>query len=85
MNKSLFAVLLGGKLRSHHLMEDHYLVFVVAETEKEARKLAKAKWDAEEVHVDGTQKIEKVDGFRIMLEKESDENSAFEVNPKYSL
>jgi len=85
MDKNLYAVLLGGKLRKHHLMEDHYLVFVVAESEKQARKLAKAKWDAEEVHIDGTQKIEKVDGFRIMLEKESDENSAFEVNPKYSL
>lgn len=85
MGKSLFAVLLGGKIRKKHLMEDHYLVFVVAETEKEARKLAKDKWDAEEVHVDGTQKIEKVDGFRIKLEKESGENSEFDVNPKYSL
>lgn len=85
MKKSLFAVLLGGKLRKQHLMEDHHLVFVVAETEKEARKLAKAKWQAEEVHVDGTQKIEKVDGFKIKLEKEPDENSEFNVNPKYSL
>lgn len=85
MDKYLYAVLLGGKLRKQHLMEDHYLVFVVAATEKQARKLAKAKWDAEEVHVDGTQKIEKVDGYRIMLDKECDENSEFNVNPKYSL
>jgi len=85
MEKFLYAVLLGGKLRKQHLMEDHHLVFVVAENEKQARKLAKAKWDAEEIHVDGTQKIEKVDGFRIMLDKESDENSEYDVNPKYSL
>ena len=85
MEKSLYAVLLGGKLREHNLMEDHYLVFVVAESEKEARKFAKAKWDAEEVHVDGTQKIEKVDGYKIQLEKGEDESSEFVVDPKYSL
>lgn len=81
----LYAVLLGGKMRKQHLMEDHYLVFVVAGSEKEARKMAKTKWDAEEVHVDGTQKIEKVDGFKIQLSKEPDENSGFDVNPQYSL
>lgn len=85
MKKSLYAVLLGGKLRKLQLMEDHSLVFVVAKTEKEARKLAKAKWNAEEIHVDGTQKIEKVDGYTVSLEKESDESTEFDVNPNYSL
>lgn len=85
MEKNLYAVLLGGKLRKQHLMEDHHLVFVVAESELEARKLAKAKWNAQEVHVDGTQKIKKVDGFRIKLEEEQDKSSDFEIDPKYSL
>lgn len=84
MNKYLYAVLLGGKLRSNHLMEDHHLVFVIAKDEIEARKLAKQKWQAEEVHVDGTQRIDKVDGFRIHLEDEQDKNSDFGINSKYS-
>lgn len=84
-NKFLYAILLGGKLRSNHLMEDHHLVFVVAGNEKEARKLAKLKWEAEEVHVDGTQRIEKVDGYKISLEEESDQENKFIINSKYSL
>lgn len=84
MEKKLYAVLLGGKLRENHLMEDHHLVFVIAENEPEARKLAKKKWNAVEVHVDGTQLIEKVDGFKIHLEEESGQGSSFEVNSKYS-
>ncbi len=85
MEKYLYAVLLGGKLRSRHLMEDHHLVFVIAEDEKAARKLAKKKWQAEEVHVDGTQKIVSVDGYNILLQKADHESEEFEVNPKYSL
>jgi len=85
MKKQLYAVLLGGKLRENHLMEDHHLVFVVAKNEKEARVLAKQKWQAEEIHVDGTQLIEKVDGFKIFLEKEEGEESIFKTNPDYSL
>ena len=84
-HKYLYAILLGGKLRSNHLMEDHHLVFVVAGNEKEARKLAKLKWEAEEVHVDGTQRIEKVDGYRISLEVMPDKESKFTINSKYSL
>lgn len=85
MEKHLYAILLGGKLRSNHLMEDHHLVFVIAENEQEARKLAKEKWQAEEVHVDGTQRIDKVDGYRILLEEELDKDSEFAINSKYSL
>ena len=85
MEKKLYAILLGGKLRKNHLMEDHHLVFVVAEDEKSARKKAKKKWQAEEVHVDGTQLIEMVDGFKIKLEDTDGESDEFMVNPHYSL
>lgn len=84
MDKNLYAILLGGKLRQNHLMEDHHLVFVVAEDEKTARKLAKKKWKAVEVHVDGTQLIKQIDGYRIKLEKASDEETILETNPDYS-
>lgn len=84
-NKNLYAILLGGKIRKNHLMEDHHLVFVVAENEKQARKLAKKKWDVEEVHIDGTQLINRVDGYQIKLQKTDEEGSDFEVNPNYSL
>lgn len=85
MEKHLYAILLGGKLRANHLMEDHHLVFVVAENEPEARKLAKLKWQAEEVHVDGTQRIDQVDGFKINLEKQESNKSDLCINSKYSL
>ena len=48
-NQNLYAVLLGGKIHKNHLMEDHHLVFVVAENEIEARKLSKKKWNAEDI------------------------------------
>ena len=83
-NKYLYAVLLGGKIRKNHLMEDHHLVFVIAENDKEARKLAKKKWDAEEIHVDGTQKIENIDGYKIRLERDTKKEDDFQVNTNYS-
>ncbi len=67
--QNLYAILLGGKIRKNHLMEDHHLVFVVAENENEARKLSKKKWDVEEIHIDGTQLIDVVDGYKINLQK----------------
>lgn len=85
MEKHLYAILLGGKLRANHLMEDHHLVFVVAGNEREARTLAKKKWQADEVHVDGTQRIDQVDGFKIKLEKQDGETSILSTNSKYSL
>ena len=85
MNKQiLYAVLLGGKIRKNHLMEDHHLVFVVAENEIEARKLAKKKWDAEDIHVDGTQKINVVDGYKIILQKAEEQDEDLRINPEYS-
>ena len=83
-NQNLYAVLLGGKIRKNHLMEDHHLVFVVAENEIEARKLSKRKWDAEEIHVDGTQKIKEVDGYKINLQKIDKHDDDFQINPTYS-
>ncbi len=84
MNKvNLYAVLLGGKIRKNHLMEDHHLVFVVAENETEARKLSKKKWDAESIHVDGTQKIDMIDGYKINLQKMNGDDD-FQINPEYS-
>ena len=82
-SQKLYSVLLGGKIRQNNLMEDHHLVFVVAENEKEARVLAKQKWQAEEIHVDGTEQINVVDGYKIILEK-TDEKDSTEVNNKYS-
>ncbi len=81
---NLFAVLLGGKIRKNHLMEDHHLVFVVASDEKEARKLAKLKWDVEEVHVDGSQLIKSVDGYKINLEKSIGKTDKLIVNSDYT-
>lgn len=84
MNK-LYAVLLGGKIREENLMEDHQLVFVVAKDEKEARKLGKLKWpEADSIHVDGTQVINQVDGFRIILEKSVDKGDLSVTNNDYS-
>lgn len=83
-NHHLYAVLLGGKIRKNHLMEDHHLVFVVASNENEARKLAKLKWDVEEIHVDGTQLIKSVDGYNIILNKTEDQDDDFSINPNYS-
>jgi len=82
-NQNLYAVLLGGKIRKNHLMEDHHLVFVVAENETEARKLARDKWNAEDVHVDGTQKINVVDGYKINLLK-TDNDEDIQLNMSYS-
>lgn len=71
--KALYAILLGGKVRENNLMEDHQLVFVVADNELDARKLAKLKWpEATSIHVDGTQKLTSIDGYQISLTKELD-------------
>ena len=64
-------------------MEDHHLVFVVAEDEIEARKHAKRKWNAEEIHIDGTQRLDIIDGYKIILEK-TDLQDNTQVNNKYS-
>jgi hypothetical protein len=82
--QNLYAVLLGGKIRKGNLMEDHQLVFVVADDEKSARSLAKKKWDAQSIHIDSTQKISIVDGYKINLEKTSEQKDIFQFNTNHS-
>lgn len=83
--ENLYAVLLGGKIRAENLMEDHQLVFVVASDEKKARALAKLKWpEAESMHVDGTQQIKQVDGYRVILEKSDIASDISETDSQYS-
>ncbi len=83
--EELYAVLLGGKIREENLMEDHQLVFVVASNENTARELAKLKWpNAESVHIDGTQLIKQVDGYKIILEKGVDSTDKSEIDNQYS-
>lgn len=83
--EKLYAVLLGGKIREENLMEDHQLVFVIASDEKQARALAKLKWpEADSIHVDGTQHIQQVDGYRIRLEKSNTSNDQSDTDNQYS-
>jgi hypothetical protein len=43
-------------------MEDHQVVYVVAENEEQAREQAKEKWESvEDPHVDGLQKLNSID------------------------
>jgi len=72
---NLYAILLGGKIRKNHIMEDHHLIFVVAKNEKIARTLAKKKWEADEIHIDG---------YKVILEKTKVKNNT-QVNNKYSV
>lgn len=83
-NLGLYAVFLWGKLLKNSLIEDHSLVFVVADDEKSARKIAKTKWNAIDVHVDWTQKIESIDWYRISLVKTEKKEDITEINSEYS-
>jgi hypothetical protein len=67
----LYAVVLGGKLPSGRLGEDHETVFVVAESEAQARSAARAKWAGacrKGLHVDALLCLEQVDGCAVKLE-----------------
>ena len=68
-NKKLYAILLGGKANKSQLMEDHNLVFVVAENEVDAAITARKRWDVKGAHIDGIKQLESVDGYTIKLEK----------------
>lgn len=82
--KKLYAVFFGGKIRKENLIEDHQIVFIVASTDEEARSLAKEKWDASDIHIDGTQILNSVDGYNIKLEKTNSLKDDFVINNKYS-
>lgn len=66
--KKLYIILLG-KSASDELVEQHKIVYVVAENKKEAGILAKKKWKASDVHIDGIKFLEKVDNYTIKLEQ----------------
>lgn len=84
--EKLYAVLLGGKIRKENLMEDHQLVFVIASDEKEARTLAKLKWpEADSIHIDGTQHIKQVDGYKINLVKGNTTDDKSATDNQYSI
>ena len=65
--KKLYIALLG-KSSSDDLVEQHKIVYVVAENKKEAEISAKKKWKVLNVHIDGIKMLEKVDGYKIVLE-----------------
>ena len=65
-------------------MEDHNLIFVVAENEEKARGLAKQKWKVGDIHIDWTQKLDVVDWYKISLEKTNKKDDVFEINSEYS-
>ena len=82
--QNVWAVFLGGKIRKGALVEDHELVFVVALDEIAARKQAKLKWAAEEVHVDGTQCLRVIDGYQIRLEESLSGGDDIPVDNRYT-
>lgn len=84
VQKCLYAVYLGGKVKDGELAEDHKLVFVVADCDSAARKQAKEKWDAMSVHVDGTQQVVKVDGYKITLKEDTGSGDDYTINTEYS-
>jgi len=64
----LYAVLLGGSSGSDRLAEDHETVFVVAEDDQSAKRLAKKKWAGRgRAHVDALLALDAVDGFGVEL------------------
>ncbi len=65
--KKLYIALLG-KSFDKELVEQHRIAYVVADSEKEARVFAKKKWKTSGVHIDGIKTLEKVDGYKIVLQ-----------------
>jgi Domain of Unknown Function (DUF1543) len=66
----LYAAFLGGPLDGERMGKGHEVVMVVADSAKEAKANAKAKWSgAGRGHVDAVQQIDMVDGFEVSLAK----------------
>lgn len=78
--KKLYAVYLGGRIKEENFIEDHEIVFVVAEDEKEARSLGREKWNAMDIHVDGTKLVENIDGFSISLSENNEQDKIIDNN-----
>jgi len=69
MNKTLFAVYLWWK-HDNWFIEDHDLVFVIAENKDEAKKIAKQKTRIkEDLHCDWIVEVKNVDWFSINVIK----------------
>lgn len=70
--KTLWAIYLGGRY-SDGFIEDHEIVFVIAENKDEAKILAKAKTKiTNDVHCDGVISITNVDGYDISIKQSND-------------
>jgi hypothetical protein len=81
----LWAVYLGGDLGGGRLGEDHEVVFVVADDPKAVRRQAKKKWrGAGRAHVDAIQRLDAIDGWRILLEPGGGETDETDLDPTYS-
>jgi len=79
----LYVVFLGGDPAPGRLGEDHEVVVVVANSLKEARVKARAKWRGDsKAHVDAVQLVKVVDGFAVRLEA-TDLEDALELDVTY--
>ena len=66
----LYIVFLGGNLPPNRFGEDHEIVTVVANSQEEAKKLAKSKWSGYgKAHIDGIMQVDVVDGYKVNLTK----------------
>jgi hypothetical protein len=72
----LYIVFLGGNLPLNRFGEDHEIVAVVANSQEEAKKLAKSKWTGYgSAHIDGIMEVTTVDGYKVNLEQTTESNS----------
>ncbi len=80
MTKTLFAVYLWGR-HDNGFMEDHDLIFIVAQDKDEAKRLAKQKTKIkEDLHCDWVIEIKNVDWFSIRIIKtEEEENIIYDT------
>lgn len=68
--KKLYIVYLGGEKEEGRFGEDHEVVVVAADGERDAKSQARSKWQgAGEAHVDSVMEIQVVDGFDVTLSK----------------
>ena len=71
----LYIVFLGGNLPPNRFGEDHEIVTVVANSQEEAKKLAKSKWSGYgKAHIDGIMQVDVVDGYKVKLEQTAELN-----------
>ena len=78
MKEHLYVVFLGGKLPPNRVGEDHEIVFVVANSQFEAKEKAKEKWQGHTtigLHIDAIKRIDKVDNYKIIIEKTRENKS----------